>query len=67
MIVYGDRTFCMRKGCKKKSCQNNLANVDWGFGLPVSVADFWGKSDKCPKEEPKMMGMKEENGDDPFT
>lgn len=59
MITYGDRTFCMRKGCTKKSCESNLSNVDWSFGLPVCVADFWGKSDKCPKKEPAKMKMRE--------
>lgn len=59
MITYGDRTFCMRKGCTKKSCESNLSNVDWSFGLPVCVADFWGKSDKCPKKEPEKMEMRE--------
>lgn len=63
MIVYGDRAFCMREGCTKKSCPRNLKNVDWNFGLPVSVADFWGKSNKCPKNEPKMMDLKEVEAD----
>ena len=67
MITYGDRTFCMRQGCTKKSCKSNLSNVDWSFGLPVSVADFWGKSDKCPKKEPAMMAFQEAEKSDTDT
>ena len=55
MICSKDMTFCARNGCGRKSCPNNLANVDWSFGLPVSVADFWGKSDKCPVKEPELL------------
>ncbi len=55
MICYKDMTFCARKGCSKKLCPRNLAKVKWSFGLPVSVADFWGKRDECPVEEPDML------------
>ena len=55
MICYKDMTFCARRGCSKESCPLNPAHIDWSFGLPVSVADFWGKSDECPVEEPKLL------------
>ena len=67
MITYGDRTFCMRQGCTKKSWKRYLSNVDWSFGLPVSVADFWGKSDKCPKKEQAMMAFQEAEKSDTDT
>lgn len=59
MIAYKDMSFCARLGCNVTSCPRNMANVNWSFGLPVSVADFWGKSDKCPEKEPKMLELKE--------
>lgn len=55
MIYYKDMTFCARKGCTKKSCPRNMAHVKWSFGLPVSVADFWGKRGECPTEKPVML------------
>lgn len=64
MIVYKDRCFCAREGCPVKSCSRNLAQVDWSFGLPVSVRDFWGKGSKCPTEEPEMMKKFEEEPED---
>ena len=60
MIVYKDMSFCARKGCGVKSCPRNLANVNWSLGLPVSVADFWRKSDRCPVEEPERIDFKYE-------
>lgn len=64
MIVYRDMTFCSRKGCKVRSCRNNLAHVDWSAGLPVSMSDFWGKSNKCPEKEPEMIEFEDEEDED---
>lgn len=55
MICYKDMAFCARKGCERKSCPRNMAHVKWSFGLPVSVADFWGKRAECPTKEPTML------------
>lgn len=55
MICYKGMAFCAREGCGKKSCPRNLAKVNWAYGLPVSVADFYGKRKECPKEAPKLM------------
>lgn len=60
MIVYKDMCFCMREGCKVKKCPRNLVHVNWSFGLPVHVSDFWGKRDECPEKEPKKAEVKHE-------
>lgn len=63
MITYKDMTFCLRKGCGRRTCPRNLVHVDWSFGLPVSVADFWGKRSECPVLEPlKMNAFKKMDG-----
>ena len=63
MIVYKHMTFCMRKGCKVHSCPRNLAHVDWGSELPVSLSDFYKKRSACPEDEPTMVELEEESDD----
>lgn len=65
MITYKDMTFCLRKGCPMKRCPRHLVHADYAFGLPVSVADFWGEWDLCPSKEPqKMTAFQKSEGDD---
>ena len=64
MIVYKDMCFCAREGCPNTTCRSNLVHVDWSKGLPVSVSDFWGKSERCPKKEPKMMEFESDEDTD---
>ena len=53
MLVYKDRCFCLRE-CKIKKCGRSLNGEPWGESfLPVSVRDYWGMFECCPKQEPK--------------
>lgn len=67
MICYKDMTFCLRKGCPLRSCPRHLSHVDWSYGLPVSLADFWGRWGLCPPTAPCKIALKGDVTDDNET